>query len=287
MIPAEFDYSCPATLDEALGELSSGIAEGTDVKLLAGGHSLIPLMKLRLAAPEKLVDLRRVPGLHGVSRENGTFRVGAMTAHAVLEGSPELGLVSRAAATIADPQVRYRGTIGGSLVHGDPASDLPAVMLACEASVTLVEQGGAQRSVAAADLFVDYLTTSVSETEVLTEVRLPALNGYGWGYEKFNRRAEDWAMVAACALVKVEGGVVSDVRVGLTNMGSVPLRASAVENALRGQPATAESIASAAALADEGTDPPADLNATSSYKRHLARVMTRRALASAAGLGAA
>lgn len=284
MIPAEFDYSAPETLDEALAELSAGVAAGEDVKLLAGGHSLIPLMKLRLAAPEKLVDLRRVPGLHGVTREDGTFRVGAMTPHAALESTHELGLVSRAASTIADPQVRHRGTIGGSLVHGDPASDLPAVMLACEASVTLVEQGGAQRSVAAADLFVDYLTTSVSETEVLTEVRLPALDGYGWGYEKFNRRAEDWAMVAACALVRVEDDVVSDVRVGLTNMGSVPLRASAVESALRGQPASAESIASAAALADEGTDPPADLNATSEYKRHLARVMVRRALAGAAGL---
>lgn len=284
MIPAEFDYSCPETLDEALAELSSGIAEGTDVKLLAGGHSLIPLMKLRLAAPEKLIDLRRVPGLHGVTRENGTFRVGAMTPHATLESTHELGLVSRAASTIADPQVRHRGTIGGSLVHGDPASDLPAVMLACEASVTLTEQGGTQRSVAAADLFVDYLTTSVSETEVLTEVRLPALDGYGWGYEKFNRRAEDWAMVAACAVVRVEDGVVADVRVGLTNMGSVPLRASGVEDALRGQPATMESVAAAAALADEGTEPPADLNATSDYKRHLARVMTRRALAGAAGL---
>jgi carbon-monoxide dehydrogenase medium subunit len=284
VIPAEFDYCAPETLDEALAELASGAASGEDVKLLAGGHSLIPLMKLRLAAPEKLVDLRRVPGLHGVTREDGTFRVGAMTPHATLEATHELGLVSRAASTIADPQVRHRGTIGGSLVHGDPASDLPAVMLASEASVTLTEQGGAQRSVAASDLFVDYLTTSVSETEVLTEVRLPALDGYGWGYEKFNRRAEDWAMVAACALVKVDDGVVSDVRVGLTNMGSVPLRADAVESALRGQPASLDAIAAAAERADEGTDPPADLNATSDYKRHLARVMVRRALAGAAGL---
>lgn len=280
MIPAEFDYTAPASLDEVFSELSSG----GDVKLLAGGHSLLPLMKLRLAAPEKLVDLRRVPGLHGVTREDGAFRIGAMTEHAVVEHTPELGLLARAASTIADPQVRNRGTIGGSLVHGDPASDLPAVVLAAEASFTVAGPGGAQRTIAAADMFQDYLTTAVGEQEVLTEVRVPALDGYGFGYQKFNRRAEDWAMVAACALVRVEGGQVADVRVGLTNMGSTPLRASAVEAALRGQPASAEAIAAAAEKADEGTDPPGDLNASPDYKRHLARVLTRRALTEAAGL---
>jgi carbon-monoxide dehydrogenase medium subunit len=280
MIPAEFDYSAPSTLDEVFGELASG----GDVKLLAGGHSLIPMMKLRIAAPEKLVDLRRVPGLQGVSRQDGGFRIGAMTPHAVLEHSPELGLLSRAASTIADPQVRHFGTIGGSVAHGDPASDLPAVLLAADAQVTLQAAGGAVRSVTADDLFIDYLTTAVQDGEVLTEVRMPGLDGYGFGYEKFNRRAEDWAMVAVCALVLVEGGTVSDVRVGLTNMGSRPLRARAVEDALRGQPATAEAIASASAAADEGTSPSGDLNASADYKRHLSRVMCRRALSEAAGL---
>jgi aerobic carbon-monoxide dehydrogenase medium subunit len=282
MIPAEFDYAAPATLDEVFAELQGG----DDVKLLAGGHSLIPLMKLRLAAPEKLVDLRRVPGLHGVTRENGSFRIGAMTPHATLEHTAELGLIGHAAGTIADPQVRHRGTIGGSLAHGDPASDLPAVVLAAEAELTIASAGGQQRTVPASDMFHDYLETAVGEQDVLTEIRVPAFDGYGWGYEKFNRRAEDWAMVAACALVKVEGGTITDVRVGLTNMASTPLRATAVEEALRGQPADPQRIAAAAEQAAEGTDPPADLNATTAYKQHLARVLTRRALVEAAGLGA-
>lgn len=281
MIPAEFDYSAPETLDEVFAEL----ADGEDVKLLAGGHSLIPMMKLRIAAPTKLVDLRRVPGLAGVDRENGDVRIGAMTPHAVLEHTPELGLVSRVASTIADPQVRHRGTIGGSLAHGDPASDLPAAMLATEAAMTVQAAGGATRTVAAADFFVDYLTTAVQDGEVVTEIRMPALDGYGFSYHKFNRRAEDWPMVAVCALVRAEGGVCSDVRVGLTNLASTPLRATAVEEALRGQPLTPESIAAASQQADAGTSPAGDLNASSDYKRHLARVLCRRALAEAAGAG--
>jgi carbon-monoxide dehydrogenase medium subunit len=281
MIPAEFDYTAPETLDDALKALADG---GEDAKLLAGGHSLLPLMKLRLAAPALLVDLRKVPGLHGIQRQNGDWRIGALTPHAELEHTSDLGVVSLVAGTIADPQVRNRGTIGGSLAHGDPASDLPAAMLICEASVTLQGPGGQQRSVAAADLFQDYLETAVEPTEVLTEVRMPAYDGWGFGYEKFNRRSEDWAMVAVSALVRKSGDTIEDVRVGLTNMASVPLRAKAVEDALRGQPATADSIARAAEQAAEGTDPPADLNASSEYKRHLARVLARRALQTAAGL---
>ena len=281
MIPAEFDYSAPETLDEVFAELASG----EDAKLLAGGHSLIPMMKLRIAAPTKLVDLRRVPGLSGISREDGGFRIGAMTPHAVLEHSPELGLAARVASTIADPQVRHRGTIGGSLAHGDPASDLPAAMLATEATLSVTGAGGAARTVAAADFFVDYLTTAVQDGEVVTEIRMPALDGYGFSYQKFNRRAEDWPMVAVCALVKAEGGVCTDVRVGLTNLASTPLRATAVEDALRGQQLTAEAIVAASHRADEGTSPAGDLNASADYKRHLARVMCRRALAEAAGAG--
>jgi carbon-monoxide dehydrogenase medium subunit len=274
MIPAEFDYEAPETVDEAIRILHEN---GDEAKLLAGGHSLIPLMKLRLAAPALLVDLRRVPGLHTVEQEDGGWRVGAMTTHATLAGTPEAGLASHAAGTIADYQVRNRGTIGGSLAHGDPASDLPAVLLACEGSVTLQGPDGS-RTVASADLFRDYLETAIGQDEVMTEVWIPAMEGYGFGYQKFNRRAEDWAMVAVGALVKRTDGVCEDVRIGLTNMGSVPLRATAAENALRGQSLSADSIAKAAALAAEGTTPPADLNASADYKHHLAQVMCRRAL---------
>jgi carbon-monoxide dehydrogenase medium subunit len=280
MIPAEFDYVAPDTLEDAIKALADG---GEDAKLLAGGHSLLPLMKLRLATPSLLVDLRKVPGLHGIQREDGNWRIGALTPHAELEHTPDLGVVAVAAGTIADPQVRNRGTIGGSLAHGDPASDLPAVMMICDASVTLQSAGG-QRSVTAGDLFRDYMETAVEPAEVLTEVRMPAFDGWGYGYQKFNRRSEDWAMVAVSALVKRSGDVCEDVRIGLTNMASVPLRAHAVEEALRGKPLNAESIAQAAEQAAEGTDPPADLNASSDYKRHLARVMCRRALEQAAGL---
>jgi aerobic carbon-monoxide dehydrogenase medium subunit len=280
MIPAEFDYEAPETLDEAIRILHDN---GDEAKLLAGGHSLLPLMKLRLATPALLIDLRRVPGLHGIQRENGSWRIGAMTPHATLETTPELGLASRVAGTIADQQVRNRGTIGGSLAHGDPASDLPAILLIGEGTVTVQGTAG-QRTIDAAELFRDYLETSIGQDEVLTEVRIPAFDGYGFGYQKFNRRSEDWAMVATSALVKQTGDICEDVRVGLTNMAGTPLRASAVEDALRGQPLNAETIAAAASHAADGTDPPADLNASAEYKRHLARVLCKRALTEAAGL---
>jgi carbon-monoxide dehydrogenase medium subunit len=280
MIPPPFDYVAPESLEETIQALADG---GEDAKLLAGGHSLIPLMKLRLAAPSLLVDLRRVPGLHGIARQDGGWRIGAMTPHAELEHTPELSLVSEAAGTIADPQVRNRGTIGGSLAHGDPASDLPAVMLVCEAEITAQGPDG-ERTLSAGELFQDYMETALQPTEVVTAVRLPALDDWGFGYEKFNRRSEDWAMVAVSALVRRSGDTCEDVRVGLTNMGSVPLRAAAVEEALRGQPLSADSIEQAAAQAAEGTEPPSDLNASSEYKRHLARVLCRRALTRAAGL---
>jgi carbon-monoxide dehydrogenase medium subunit len=273
VIPARFEYVAPESLDEALSALQSD----EEAKVLAGGHSLLPLMKLRLATPSLLVDLRKVPGLSGIERENGDWRIGAMTRHvAVAEGG--LGLTSTAAGTIADPQVRYRGTIGGSLAHGDPASDMPAVLLATGGSVMVRGRGG-EREVPADQLFEDYLTTAVQAGEILTSVRLPALDGYGFGFEKFNRRKEDWAMVAVCALVKKGAdGSCEDVRIGLTHMSSTPLRATAAEQALRGGALDARSIAAAAEQAAEGTDPPADLNATAEYKRHLARVLCRRAL---------
>ncbi|MDA0170811.1 xanthine dehydrogenase family protein subunit M [Solirubrobacter taibaiensis] len=277
MIPAEFDYVAPGSLDDALKALADG---GEDAKVLAGGHSLIPLMKLRMAAPSLIVDLRQLDELKNISSDGDTLRFGALvTHHKVATGG--FGLVSAAAATIADQQVRNMGTIGGTLAHGDPASDLPAVLLAYEGSVIIRGSGG-EREVAGADLFEDFLTTAVGEGEILTEVRLPKLEGYGYGYEKFNRRQEDWAMVAVSALVKKGAdGTAEDVRIGLTHMGSVPLRATAAEDALRGKALTAENIAAAAELAAEGTEPPSDLNASVDYKHHLARVLTKRALTTA------
>ena len=281
MIPPEFDYVAPASLDDALTALREG---GEDAKLLAGGHSLIPLMKLRLAEPSLLVDLRKVPGLGGIQRENGHWKIGAMTRHVELQNSGELGLLQRVAVLIADQHVRNRGTIGGSLAHGDSASDLPTALLATEGSVTATGPDG-PREIAAADLFLDYLTTSLRADEIVTEVRVPALDGYGWGYRKFTRRAEDWAMVGVVALVKKAGdGSCEDVRVAFTNMGSTPLRASATEAALRGGALDAGAIEAAAAQAAEGTHPPADRNASAEYKQHLARVLTKQALSEAAGI---
>ena len=279
MIPPAFEYAAPDSLAEAIRLLDEG---GEDAKLLAGGHSLIPLMKLRLAAPSLLVDLRRVDGLRGIQRANGGWRFGSMTRHVDLQVHEELGLVAVAARSIADQQVRNRGTIGGSLAHGDPASDLPAVLVAAEGSVTVQGSGG-EREIAAADLFQDYLTTGIAPGEVMTSVSVPIGAGWGFGYQKFNRRVEDWAMVGVCALVrKAADGSCEDVRVGLTNMGSTPLRATATEQALRGGGLDSASIVAAAQQAAEGTNPPSDLNASSDYKRHLAQVLTARALEAAA-----
>jgi carbon-monoxide dehydrogenase medium subunit len=280
VIPSPFDYAAPETIEQAVSALQEG---GEDAKVLAGGHSLVPLMRLRLAAPALLVDLRRIPGLSGVQRENGHWRIGTMTRHADVQDREDLGAYAAVAHGIADQQVRNRGTVGGSLAHGDPASDWPTALLAAEGSVTAMGPGGA-REIPASELFLDYLTTSVAADEVVTEVRLPALDGFGWGYQKFTRRAEDWAMVGVLALVQRAGdGTVADVRIALTNMGSTPLRASAAEEALRGRPLDAGSIAQAAAHAAEGTSPPADRNASADYKRHLAQALTKRALTTAAG----
>ena len=279
MIPAEFDYAVAESVDDAIRLLGEG---GADARLLAGGHSLLPLMKLRFAAPSLLVDLRKVGELRGIEVGDDGIRIGALTRHAELQTRDDLGLIATVAREIADQQVRNRGTIGGSLANGDAAADLPAVLLAMDGSV-VVRGAGGEREIAAEDLFRGYLTTSIEPGEVLTEVRVPSLQGYGHGYEKFNRRSEDWAIVGVCALVRREGDVCEDVRIGLTHMSDTPLRASAAEEALRGQPLDEEHIAAAAQLAAEGTSPQGDLNATPDYKRHLARVLTRRALTTASG----
>jgi carbon-monoxide dehydrogenase medium subunit len=278
VIPSTFEYTAPDSLDEALKALADG---GEDAKLLAGGHSLIPLMKMRLANPGLLVDLRKLTDLRGIEPGDATARIGALTTHAEVSQASELGVAAHAAGQIADQQVRNRGTIGGSLAHGDSASDMPAVLLACEGSVVARGSGG-EREIAAADLFKDFMTTSLADDEILTAVNMPTLPGYGFAYDKFTRRAEDWAMVGVCALVKVTDGAVEDVRVAYTNMAAVPVRAEAVEAKLKGQ--SVDLIREASSHADEGTDPPGDLNATADYKRHLARVLTRRALEKAAGV---
>ncbi len=280
MIPPEFEYVRVSSVDEAVTALTQG---GIDAKLLAGGHSLLPLMKLRLAAPTLLVDIGRLGELRGVERSNGGLRIGALTRHADLQDRDELGVLGTAAGKIADQQVRNCGTIGGSLAHGDPASDLPGVVLALDGSVSAAGPNG-EREIAAADLFQDYLTTALEPEEVLTSVSVPDPAEWSFGYEKFVRRSEDWAMVGVAALLKVDGGSISDARVGLTHMSSTPLRATAVEEALKGGDASKEALASAAEHAAEGTDPPGDLNATPEYKQHLARVLTRRALETAAGV---
>jgi len=280
VIPADFDYVRVSSVDEALSALRDG---GEDAKLLAGGHSLIPLMKLRVAAPAVLIDIGGVRELEGIRRDaGGATVIGALTRHATVAADESLGLIAKVAKTIADQQVRNRGTIGGSIAHGDPAADLPAALLAAEGSVTVRGSGGT-REIPASELFVDYMTTAIGPDEVLTEVRIPSMDGWRSSYQKFNRRQEDWAMVAVCVMLRTAAdGTCDAVRIGLTNMASTPLRATAAEELLRGRPLTAETIALAADQADNGTEPPEDLNASSDYKRHLARVLCRRALEEAA-----
>src|SRR5918998_4543434 len=276
MIPLAFDYEVAESVDHAVELLREN---GEDAKLLAGGHSLLPIMKLRLAAPSVLVDLGRVEGLRYVRDEGDTIAVGAMTRHCDVERNELLqeqcGLLAFTASLVGDPQVRHRGTIGGSISHGDAASDLPSALLALEGTFVIRGPGG-ERTVAAGDFFQDYLQTTLEPDEVLTEVRVPKLNGAGWSYKKFNRRAQDWAVVGAAAVVERSNGSIGSARIGLTNMGSTPLRATAAEGALSG--ADASSVAEATSSADEGTSPASDIAASSEYRRHLARVLSRRAV---------
>jgi carbon-monoxide dehydrogenase medium subunit len=285
MIPAAFAYARPTTVDEALRAVAEG---GEDVKIMAGGQSLIPVMRLRLAAPETVVDLTKVAELRGVREEEDAIVIGAMTTHSDVLSDPLIAryapLIAEATETVADRQVRHRGTFGGALAHADPAGDLPAVALALDAQFVLAAPGG-RRTVPAAEFFVDYLTTALEEGELLVEIRVPKLHGtWGMHYEKFNRVAQAWSIVAVAAAVRREDGRIAEARIGLTNMGPTPLRASAVEAALVGVEATPEAVAAAAERAAEGTSPSSDLNAQADYRRHLATVLTRRAVAAAAGL---
>jgi aerobic carbon-monoxide dehydrogenase medium subunit len=274
MIPAAFEYRRASSADEAISLLAE---HGDDAKLLAGGHSLLPLMRLRLAMPAVLVDIGRVGDLSYVSEGDGQVRIGALTRHHDVEHSEllrsEVPLLAEVAGQIGDPQVRHRGTIGGSVAHGDPASDLPAALLALRA--TLVARGpGGEREIPVDDFFTGFLETALAPDELLTEIRVPAMDGAGWSFQKFNRRAQDWAIVGVAAVLGAFGNGGGGPGIGLVNMGSAPLRAAAAEDALR----SGADPAGAADRADEGTDPPDDLNASPDYRRHLSRVLVRRAL---------
>ena len=285
MIPAAFEYVRPGSLDDAIGALAGG---GDDAKVIAGGQSLLPLLRLRLAYPELLVDIGGVDELTGVTDAGDSLLIGARTTHYQVVHDPLIGghcgLLAQATGTVADPAVRHRGTLGGSLVHGDPAGDLPAVVLALDA--TLIARGpGGEREIAAADFFVDYLTTALEPTEILTGIRVPKLGSdWGYRYEKFHRTAQAWATVGVAALARRSNGEVAEARIGLTNMGPVPVRATTAETAAAGAQASTEALHAAAASAGEGTQPPADLHGAPDYRRHLARVLTGRALAAAAGV---
>jgi carbon-monoxide dehydrogenase medium subunit len=285
MIPGKFDYVRPDTVDDAVRALADA---GDEAKVIAGGQSLLPLLRLRLAYPEVLVDVGGLDELRGVWDSGDALVIGARTTHYQLVHDPlvaeHAGLLAQATSTVADPAVRHRGTLGGALAHADPAGDLPAVILALDS--TLIARGPrGEREIPASDFFVDYLTSSLEPDEILTAIRIPKL-GAGWGYryEKFHRTAQSWATVGVAVLVRRDNGSVAEARIGLTNMGTVPVRATAAEQAARGVAASRTALNEAAAQADEGTQPPADLHGAPDYRRHLAQVLTGRALAAAAGV---
>jgi carbon-monoxide dehydrogenase medium subunit len=275
VIPARFDYDVAESVDHAVELLGEG---GGDAKLLAGGHSLIPALKLRISRPSKLVDLGRLSDLAYVKDAGTHVAVGALTRHAAVAADPLLQehcpIVSFTAGQIGDPQVRHFGTLGGTLAHGDPASDMPAVILALGAELVARGKGG-ERTIPAAEFFTGVFETTLAADEVLVEARVPKLGAStGWAYVKANRRAQDWATVGVAALVHRDDGKVAGASIGLVNMGGTPLRARAAEDALAG----GASLAEAAALAAEGAEPPSDLAGSAEYRTHLARVIARRAL---------
>ncbi|HEY4463323.1 MAG TPA: xanthine dehydrogenase family protein subunit M [Streptosporangiaceae bacterium] len=285
MIPAKFSYTKPESVDEAVSALDSG---GEDAKVISGGQSLLPLLRLRLAYPEMLVDVGGLGELRGVRDEGGTLLIGALTTLYDLTRDPLIrahcGLITDAAGMIADPAVRHRGTIGGALAHADPAGDLPAVILALGCTLTARGPAG-ERQIDATDFFADYLTSTLEPNEILTGIRVPKLGpDWGYRYEKFHRSAQAWAIVGVAALARRDNGHIAEARVGLTNMGPVPIRASATEAAVAGVAAEPGALREASARADDGSSPPSDLHGAADYRRHLARVLTARALAAAAGV---
>jgi carbon-monoxide dehydrogenase medium subunit len=283
VIPAQFDYLAPTSVEEALAALAE---HGDEAKIIAGGQSLLPVLRMRLNAPEWVIDLGRIESLRGIRDDGDAIVIGAMTTHHDVRTSDlvreHAAVIARATDQLADAQVRHRGTFGGALAHADPAGDLGAPTLALGAEFVIAGTGGT-RTVAADDFFVDLFETAVGEDEILTEIRVPKHGGWGAHYEKFVRVVHQWPIVAVAATVRMDGGTIAEARIGLTNMGSTPLRARAVEEALAGQPATEDAVRAAADLAAEGTNPPSDLNGNADYRRHLATVLTRRAVLAAAG----
>jgi aerobic carbon-monoxide dehydrogenase medium subunit len=277
VIPAAFEYEVAESVDHAIELLGQ---YGEDARPLAGGHSLIPLMRLRLAVPTALIDLGRLEDLRYVREEGDHLAIGALTHHRDILNNElvneHCGILGYTAGLLGDPSVQHRGTLGGTLAHGDPAGDMPSVICALEG--TLVVQGSdGERTVDALDFFKDYLFTDLERQEIVTEVRVPKLgSNTGWSYKKFSRRSQDWAVVGVAAVVEKDYGSISSARIGLTSMGSTPIRASAVEQALSG--ASADSVVEAAESADEGTSPGSDDAASAEFRRHLARVWTRRAV---------
>ncbi|MFI5952939.1 FAD binding domain-containing protein [Cryptosporangium sp. NPDC051539] len=281
MIPAQFDYLAPTSLEEAVAALSE---HGDDAKILAGGQSLLPVLRMRLNAPEVVIDLGRIPSLRGIRDEGDAIVIGAMTPHYEVDASElvasHAALISAAVKHLADVQVRHRGTFGGALAHADPAGDLGAPVLALDGQFVITGPGGT-RTVPASEFFVGLFETAIQDDEILTEVRIPKHTGWGAHYEKFVRIAHQWPIVAVAATVQADGGSIAAAKIGLTNMGSTPLRASATEAALAG--AGLDAVPAAAAHASDGTSPPSDLNGDAEYRQHLARVLTRRAVLAAAG----
>ena len=270
MIPVSFDYVRAGTAEEALAALGE---HGDEAKLMAGGHSLLPMMKLRLAYPSVVVDIGRISDLSYVNDAGDHLAIGALTRHRDLEINDlvkeHAPLLAHATAHVGDPQVRHRGTIGGSIAHADAAADHPSVLLAMGGSVVAKSAAGGERVIEAGDLFAGFLESSLEETEMITEVRIPKHTGEGWNFQKFNRRAQDWAIVGVSAQ-RTNGSA----KVALVNMAPTPIRATAVEEALSGGASAAE----AAEQAATGMEPSSDLNAGVDYRNHLARVLTRRAL---------
>ena len=283
MIPVAFDYVRPSSVDEAVAALVAG---GEEAKVMAGGQSLMPVLRLRLGAPSLIVDCSRIDEMIGIREEGDAIVIGAGTTHhAVMNDAlvkRYVELLAQATATVADPQIRHRGTMGGSLAHADPAGDLPAVALALDASFTIAGPGG-RRTVGASDFFADYFTTAVGDDEVLVSVSFPKREGWGSHYEKFNRTAQAWSIVGVAAAVRMEGGRIAEARIGLTNVGPTPVRARSTEAALVGA-ADAAAIAAASESAAEGTAPTTDIHADAAYRGHLTRVLTKRAVQKAAGM---
>jgi carbon-monoxide dehydrogenase medium subunit len=282
VIPAAFDYSAPTSLEEALRLLADG---GDDAKIIAGGQSLLPVLKLRLAAPELVIDLAKIDSLKGVRDDGDAIVIGAMTPHFQVARDPlvveHASLIAKCVATVADPQVRHRGTFGGACVHADPAGDLPAPTSALDAEFVIAGPSG-QRRVAAADFFQGLFTTAVGDDEILVEVRVPKHTGWGSAYEKFVRIAQQWAIVGVAATVRTDGNTIAEARIALTNMGPTPLRARAAEQAVVGVAAEPDPVAAALTSISEGAAPPTDLNGDPEYRRHLASILGRRAVLAAA-----